>query len=178
MPEVGSRPYTANKKPWPNGRDIGESDGVSREMEERSRKGGAIGLSPQRPTARTVVHSPSETKRGVPVLQFVLIILAVTALAAVLRRPALSWPGPVFGSASAEMELGRLIVLDDFSDPQTALPVGGEQDIDQRYVGDHYRIQFTRQGVRVRVDLGQLNLIASRLETDLGMASQETYTRG
>lgn len=157
---------------------MGESDSNSRELEERARKRKAIGLSPQRPTARTVIHSPPEARREVPLTLLATLVLAAIVITAAFWRPALSWLRPVLKPDLAEMDPGRLIVRDDFSEPKFALIVSSDQDSDQRYIGDLYRMQVTRPGVREWATLGQLNLGAYRFEADLRLASQEAYASG
>lgn len=174
MPGVKSRLNTAIQELWPNGRNMGESGTTSRELEERARKREAIGLPPRRPTARTVIHSPPEARRTFPVTLLAIVVLAAIAITAVLWRPVL----PSFRPDPPEMELGRLIVRDDFSEPKFPLTVDNDQDSDQRYLGDLYRMQVTRPGVRVWATLGQLNLGAYRFEADLRLATQEAYAWG
>ena len=76
------------------------------------------------------------------------------------------------------MEAGRLIVRDDFAEPHFALSVLSSEESEQRYVGDLYRIQVNRPGVRVWTTLGQPGLGAYRLEADLRLASQEQFAWG
>lgn len=96
----------------------------------------AIGLSPQRPTARTVVHSPPEARRTVPVTLQVLVALTALAAAAVLWSPASSWFMPIFGPILTETVQRRLIARDYLAEPKFVLTVGSDQDSDQRYIGD------------------------------------------
>lgn len=108
----------------------------------------------------------------------VLILLALTAVSGVLWRSAFSWYGAFFVPSPAEMELGQIFARNDFSEPHFNLPVGGDQDLDLRYVGDLYRMQVARPGDRVWATLGQPNLGAYRLEADLRLASQKAYAWG
>jgi len=157
---------------------MGESDSSSRDLEERARKREAIGLSPHRPTAKTVVHSPPEARRGLPFALLALVVLTAVAVALLFWSRSIFRQGPAAGPAPASMEAGRLIVRDDFAEPHFDLPVRTNEESEQRYVGDLYRIQINRPGVRVWTTLGQPGLGAYRLEADLRLASQEQFAWG
>ncbi len=156
---------------------MSETGGSSRELEERARKREAIGLSPHRPTAKSVVHSPPEAKRRVPFVPLLLAGLVVTLAAAILWRPPL-FPLTLPGRAPAIMEVGRLIERDDFSEPVFALPVEENEESELRYVGDLYRIRITRPGGRAWATLGRRDLGAYRVDADLRLASQEVFAGG
>lgn len=155
-----------------------ESDVSASELADRARRREAIGLSPQRPTAKTVVHSPPEARRSVPLVLVILVVFAAIAAATVLLRPSLLGLGLPGERAGSDMEVGRLIERDDFAEPQFALQVGGSDSWDKGYVGDLYRIRITRPGGRVWSTLGQPDLGAYRVETDLRLASQEAFSWG
>ena len=178
MPGGKSRPEIASQEPWLNGGNMRESGITAKEFEERARKRESIGLSPQRPTARTDVHSPPEARRGVPVTLLAFVVLTALAAAAVLWRPALFWLRPIIGPTLTETDRGRLIASDDFAEPKFTLIMSGAQDSDQRYIGDLYRIQVSRTGGRVWATLGQLNLGAHRLEAVLHQASEDPFAWG
>lgn len=157
---------------------MGESDSSSKELEERAQKREAIGLSPQRPTAKEVVHSPPEAKRSFSFILLILVVLAGAAAAGLYWRPSILVQGPFAERAPAPMEVGRLIVRDEFADPHFTLPVRRSEESDQRYLGDLYQMQVSRPGGRVWATLSQFSLGAYRLEADLRLASQEAFARG
>lgn len=157
---------------------MGESDDTLKELEERARKRESIGLSPHRPTAKEVIQSPPDAKRGVSSVLLLLVALAAIAAVAILWRPSVFSTGPFGGGAPATIEEGRLIARDDFAEPLFSLPVGSDEDSDRRYVGDLYRIRVGRLGGRAWATLSQPNLGAYRLEADLRLASQDVYTWG
>ena len=157
---------------------MSELDSSARVLEERARKREAIGLSPHRPTAKTVVHSPPEPERGQPFALLALVILTATAVVLLFLNRSIFTRGPVGWRAPATVEAGRLIVRDDFAEPHFDLPVRSDQDSEQRYVGDLYLIQVNQPGARVWTALGQPLPGAYRLETDLRLDPQERYALG
>lgn len=172
-----SRILCASKGLLLNGRIMGESDAGSRELEERARMREAIGLSPHRPTAKSVVHSPPEAKPRVSVSVLVVASLVVTAATAVLWRSSLL-PLTLSGRATATMEEGRLVERDDFSERRFALPVKDSEESEMDYVGDLYRIWIKRSGDRAWATLGREDLGTFRVDVDLRLASQEAFEEG
>ena len=154
-----------------------EIDGSSNELEERARKREAIGLSPHRPTAKDVVHSPPEATRRFPFPLLVVAGLVVAAATVVLWRTSF-FPLTLPGREPATIEEGRLIEKDDFSEPGFALPEEKNEESDLGFVGDLYRIWITRPGSRAWAALGRQELGAFRVDADLRLASQEAFAGG
>ncbi len=157
---------------------MSELDTTSRDLEERAQKREAIGLSPHRPTAKKVVHSPPEPRYGLPFARLALVLLAAIAVALVFLNRSIFTQGSVGWRAPASAEAGRLIVRDDFAEPHFDLPVRSDQDFEQRFVGDLYLIQVKKPGARVWTTLGQQLPGAYKLEADLRLDPQEQYARG
>lgn len=147
-------------------------------LEKRARKRESIGLSPHRPTAKTVVHSPPEAKPAVP---FWLIALLIAATAIGAWRV---WNASPLGTSSAGGEQyapvaeERLIARDDFSDPFFPLPIRADSEAELSYVGDLYQVRIKRAGALAWATLGQPDLGGYRFEADLRLAAQPEYAWG
>ena len=162
----------------PDGIRMGRSDSSSSAMEERARKREAIGLAPRRPTAKAVVNSPPEARRGIPFIALAIVVLAAVAAGLVIWRASNITEGSFGGRTLAPPAEERLIARDDFADPQFKLPIRANAESEQRYVGDLYQIRILRPGGRAWATLGQLNLGAYRLAADLRLALQEELSWG
>ena len=109
-----------------------------------------------------------------------LLVVVLTAMAVAL----VFWGTSTFRRgidaerALVPMEVGRLIVKDDFAEPHFDLPIRKDEESEQSFVGDLYRIQVDRPGTRVWTTLRQSSLGAYRLEADLRLASQEQFAWG
>lgn len=169
------------------------AENQARVLEERARKREAIGLAPQRPTAKAVLHSPPEAKgRSLLWPVVVLSVLGVTGLLYVWcglpyspsngRTPCIRWPGvPVedlAGHAFLPDANERLILRDDFSDPQLPLRIHTDAEYALGFLGDLYQIRVERSGTLAWTTLGQLDLGAYRLETDLRLSADQEFAWG
>ena len=157
---------------------MGQSDRVSIELKEREQKRKAIGLSPHRPTAKAVVHSPPDAKRGNPLPFVILVVLVAMAAAILYLRQSVFAQWPLRFQAPAPMEAGRLIEKYDFAEPHIDLPIGSNEASQLGYVGDLYQMQVTQPGSVVWATLNRPGLRAYRLEADLRLGSQEQFARG
>ncbi len=147
-------------------------------LEERARKRESIGLTPHRPTAKMVVHSPPEAKRAIPKWLPVLLAAATVATAWMTWRAS-----PFAAQPSAERTFipypdERLVVRDEFTEPFFPLPIRSNAESELGYVGDLYQIRIERPGGLAWATLGQPDLGAYRLEADLRLAAQEEYAWG
>ena len=157
---------------------MGRSDNSSSAMEERARKREAIGLAPRRPTAKAIVSSPPEARRGIPPIPLAIVVLVATAIVLIVWQTSNFTETPFAGRTLAPPAEERLIARDDFADPHFRLPIRSSSESEQRYVGDLYQIRILRPGGIAWATLGQMNLGAYRLEADLRLALQEELAWG
>jgi len=154
------------------------ADDHSTLLEERARKRESIGLSPHRPTAKTVVQSPPDAKPAFPAWLIALLF------AAAIAAGWLAWEASPFAANSVEGEKftphadERLVARDDFSDPFFPLPIRVDSESELSYVGDLYQVRIKRAGALVWATLGEPDLGAYRLEADLRLAAQPEYVWG
>lgn len=147
-------------------------------LEERARKREAIGLSPKRPTAKIVVHSPPEARKGFSPILLVLLVTALLAIVWVTWRETNNANFPFAGGSALPAADQRLIVRDEFREPQFALPVRSNGASTLSYEGEFYQIRLDQPGELAWATLGQKELGAYKVETDLRLATQEEYAWG
>jgi hypothetical protein len=157
---------------------MSNADDQSTLAEERARRREAIGLSSQRPMAKTVVHAPPEAKRGVPLWPLTLLVLAILVAGWIFWQDSNAAQRRTAGGAFLAAPEERLIVRDDFIERHFALPVRSHDEYDLGYLGDLYQIRIERPGAMAWATLSQSNLGAYRLEADLRLAPQQEFASG
>lgn len=134
---------------------------------ERARKRQAIGLAPERPTAKERVYRPPDatsSNGGLPWIGLLLLLVAILVLAwgTVLGRPMDSLLRPEVASDSVQE---TPILSDDFQEPALALAQGTEPGKwTLAFVDGRYRIQIQRPGTLTWSTLGMVGLGPNRLE--------------
>lgn len=166
--------------------------------DERARKREAIGLAPQRPTAKTVLHAPPDAQRGSLRWLAVLFVLLLALATGWLLWQAVTAPDgsadrSADGGSAVEMAIaagsasdplaqaaasGRLLVRDDFIEPQFPLPSRADEAVTLGFLGDLYQIQVDKPGGLAWATLGQADLGSYRLESDLRLAADEAFSWG
>ncbi len=134
---------------------------------ERARKRQAIGLAPERPTAKERVYRPPDatsSNGGLPWIGLLLLLVAILVLAwgAFRGRPLDSL---LRSSASTSPAQETLLLADDFQEPTLALAQGTEPGKwTLGFVDGRYRIQIQRPGTLTWSTLGMVGLGPNRLE--------------
>lgn len=157
---------------------MSRAEDLSTLLEERARKRESIGLSPQRPTAKTVVQSPPDAKPAVPLWLIALLIAGLVVAAWRVWDASPLGPGRAEGGKFTPHAEERLIARDDFSDPFFPLPVRADSESELSYMGDLYQVRIKRAGAMAWATLSQPDLGAYRIEADLRLAAQPEYAWG
>ncbi len=154
------------------------ADDHSISLKERARKREAIGLAPQRPTAKAVLYSPPDPKRRGLLWLPAVLVLAVIATGWMIWQASIVTDAPSAARAFSPAPDERLIVRDDFIEPHFPLPIRSNAEYALAFLGDLYQIQIERPGALAWAPLSQLDLGAYRLETDLRLASRQEFVWG
>jgi len=152
---------------------------------ERARKRQAIGLTPQRPTAKEQVYRPPDASSsgggGLLWIGLVLLLLAILALAwnAMQGRPLDNLLGPSAATGPASEPSETPILADDFQEPSPALAQGEEPGKwSLAFADGRYRIQIQRPGTLTWSTLGMVGLGPHRLEAAVRVDPQTPWGYG